>query len=374
MNPANGGKLTVAEDGVAHVRGLIGPDQQAVLREAIEYCRANPGPNFRTLSPEGKPVVQSDLFRWSDVEAIRSVAMEGPLPRLAAKVLGSDSVILLEDQWFYSATGSGTPSPWHQDHPYHPIEPWFLTIWIPLDPVPGPVGIRAVPGSHRGDVFAPVEFSAGKATLDAGDIVLRPVPAVDDEPHVFPVYVPETDPGDGVLLDSRTLHAAGGLCEATFRRLSIRYARHDTRFRLRPWPVAAFWAEHDTEEGGDSLPCRVPGAFPSLTSPLRAWPGEFCRTVGMWPILAMPRRWLSPRPDEVHCHPADGLGVGYGRLLERRRIGHRQVLDRNPADRRPQVMEGFVGGNRRNVARGAAGVARLVGDDEPTCLPNRRKN
>lgn len=265
MNAAASENLTVAEDGVAQVRGLIGADQQAELRDAIEYCRANPGPNFRTLSPEGRPVVQSDLFRWADVEAIRRVAMEGPLPRLAADVLGTKDVILLEDQWFYSASGSGTPSPWHQDHPYHPLEPWFLTIWIPLDPVPGPVGIRAVAGSHRGDVYAPVEFSAGKATLDAGDIVLRPVPAIDDDPETFPVFVPETDPGDAVLLDSRTLHAAGGLCAATFRRLSIRYARPDTRFRPRPWPVAAFWAEHDTRDGGSLSP----SAFP-LISPARS--------------------------------------------------------------------------------------------------------
>ena len=260
MDRVNQDRLTIAADGVAVVRGLIGSEQQAELREAIEYCRAHPGPNFRTLSPAGKPVVQSDLFRWGDVEAIRAVATEGALPRVAAEVLGTDDVILLEDQWFYSAKGSGTPSPWHQDHPYHPLEPWFLTIWIPLDPVPGPVGIRAVAGSHRGDVFAPVEFSAGKATLDAGDIVLRPVPDIDSEPGTFPVVIPATAPGDAVLLDSRTLHAAGGLCGDTFRRLSIRYAHPETRFRPRPWPVAAFWAEHQTEEGA-TLP---PGEFPRI--------------------------------------------------------------------------------------------------------------
>jgi hypothetical protein len=116
--------------------------------------------------------------------------------------------------------------------------------------VPGPVGFRAVAGSHRGHVYAPVESSAGKATVDAGDIVLRPVPDIDGDPRTFEVHVPDTEPGDAILLDSRTLHAAGGFCHATFRRLSIRYARPDTRFRIRPWPVAAFWSEHDTEDGG----------------------------------------------------------------------------------------------------------------------------
>jgi ectoine hydroxylase-related dioxygenase (phytanoyl-CoA dioxygenase family) len=255
--------FTVAEHGVAHVRGVIGAEQITELNDAIESCRANPGPTFRTLSPEGRPVVQSELFRWSDVPAIRKVAMEGALPRLAAEVFGTDEVVLLEDQWFYSAAGSGTPSPWHQDHPYHPLEPWFLTIWIPLDPVPGPVGIRAVPGSQNEEIYSPVEFSAGKATLNEGNLVLHTVPDIDAAPERYSVFVPDTEPGDAVLLDSRTLHAAGGLCGATFRRLSIRYAHPATRFRLRPWPVAAFWTEHTPVEDGTL----APDAFPVVPVP-----------------------------------------------------------------------------------------------------------
>lgn len=250
LQPSGSGSIAedIARNGVAHVPGLIDAAACARLVEAINYCRAHPGTNFRTLSPEGRPAVQSDLFRRHDVEAIREVAMEGPLPRLAAEIFGTGEVILLEDQWFYSEGGSGTPSPWHQDHPYHPLEPWFLTIWVPLDPVPGPVGIRAIPGSHAGDVYAPVEFSAGKATLDTGGIVLRPVPDIDAHPERYGVYEPQTAPGDAVLLDSRTLHAAGGLCEATFRRLSIRYAPPTTRYRLRPWPIASFWSEHEPKQ------------------------------------------------------------------------------------------------------------------------------
>ena len=262
LQPKNESSVAAAieRDGVAHVRGLIDAAACAGLIEAIEACRAAPGPNFRTLSPEGRPVVQSDLFRWHDVPAIRDVAMQGALLRLAAEVFGTDEVILLEDQWFYSEEGSGTPSPWHQDHPYHPLEPWFLTIWIPLDPVPGPVGIKAVPGSHRGDVYAPVEFSAGKATLDAGGIVLRPVPDIDADPERHGVFEPRTAVGDAVLLDSRTLHAAGGLCAATFRRLSIRYAPPSTRIRLRPWPIASFWADHEPKNG-EALD---PQSFPTI--------------------------------------------------------------------------------------------------------------
>lgn len=237
----------IAADGMAFVRNAVPPTDVAALKDAIEYCRVHPGPNFRTLSKEGQPVVQSDLFRWHDVPAIRKAAFEGMLPRLACEAFGTDRVIVLEDQFFYSEQGSGTPSPWHQDEPYHPLDPWFLTVWVPLDPYPAAIGIKAVPGSHLKDIYAPVEFSAGKATLETGAFTLDPVPDIDAQPDVFPVSVPDADPGDAVLLDSRTLHGAGGRCDATFRRISIRYAHPDTVYKARPWPVAAFWAAHEVE-------------------------------------------------------------------------------------------------------------------------------
>lgn len=254
--------FSIAKDGVSFVRGAVEEALQQELINAIAYCRAHPGPNFRTLSPQGKPVVQSDLFRWNDVPAIRKLAMEGTLPRLAAEAFGTDDVILLEDQWFYSEMGSGTPSPWHQDEPYHPLDPWFLTIWVPLDPYPSEIGIKAAPGSHLDTIYAPVEFSAGEATLAKGAFSLEPVPDIDAQPERFEVFVPDAKPGDAVLLDSRTLHAAGGRCAATFQRVSIRYAHPDTIYRERPWPVATFWQEHDYRgQYGDSI---VSDAFPLI--------------------------------------------------------------------------------------------------------------
>ena len=261
VRPAPG--LTIAEDGMAFVREAVSSDDVAALKAAIDHCRANPGSHFRTLSKPGEPVVQSDLFRWHDVAAIRKVAMEGTLPRLACAAFGTDSVILLEDQFFYSEAGSGTPSPWHQDEPYHPLDPWFLTIWVPLDPYPASIGIKAVPGSHLGDIYAPVEFSAGEATLDSGAFTLEPVPDIDAQPARYPVVIPDANPGDAVLLDSRTLHGAGGRCEATYRRVSIRYAQPDKIYTPRPWPVATFWGPHQVDgKYGQRI---ASPAFPMIT-------------------------------------------------------------------------------------------------------------
>ncbi|MCW5715930.1 MAG: phytanoyl-CoA dioxygenase family protein [Bauldia sp.] len=254
----------ITDDGVALVRRLVDAGQIERLKAAIEACRQTPGPSFRTLSPPGQPVLQSDLFRWRDNAEFRALATEGAVPRLAAEIFGTQDVVLMEDQFFYSAEGASTPSPWHQDHPYHPLEPWFLTIWIPLDAPPAGTGLRAAAGSHRGEIYAPVEFSAGKKTLQSDAAVLRKVPDIDADPASFGVFAPDVDPGDAMVLDSRTLHAAGGLCTGVFRRLSLRYAHPDTRYRLRPWPVATFWAEHHPEAHEGE---RIAGpAFPLITA------------------------------------------------------------------------------------------------------------
>ena len=250
-------RTQIREEGYAFVRDVLDRATCDDLIAAIAGCRSNPGPTFRTLSPEGEPVVESELFRWTDVPAIRALTMEDALPRLAAEAFGTATVILMEDQWFYSEAGAGTPSPWHQDHPYHPLEPWFLTIWIPLDDPPGPVGLKVSAGSHVGPIYGPVEFSAGAATLRRAKEALEAVPDIDAEPIRWRVTTPPAKPGDAILMDSRTLHAAGGLCQGTFRRISIRYAHPETRIRPRAWPVAQFWDHHPV--------ARQPGA--SIVSP-----------------------------------------------------------------------------------------------------------
>jgi hypothetical protein len=115
---------------------------------------------------------------------------------------------------------------------------------VALDDPPGPVGLMVAAGSHGGQMYGPVEFSAGDATLDKAAGALRLVPDIDADPRRWRVAVPPARAGDAILMDSRTLHAAGGLCPARFRRISIRYAHPDTRIAPRNWPIATFWRDH----------------------------------------------------------------------------------------------------------------------------------
>jgi hypothetical protein len=231
------------------------------LRSAIERCRSAPGPYYAVLSPPGLERVDSDLFRWSDDPDIGALVRESPLVDAAASLLGSDDVVLIEDQWFASAPGSSTPSPWHQDQPYYRLDRAFLTVWITLDDVDINCSLRVVEGSHAsGLTYAPVEFSATTTTIEGGSM-LSPVPAIDNELDRYPVVSWSLRAGDAIALDSRTLHATGtGVPAAEFRRVSTRWAAPDTRYRAVVPGAAAFWdfIPHGLADG-DLLACE---AFP----------------------------------------------------------------------------------------------------------------
>lgn len=248
----------LCDEGIAYVPDLLDDARCELLLEAVKRARSTPSASYRCLSPAGEARLESDLFRWRDIEEIRTLVADPALVELAGAYLGTDDPIVMEDQWFWSEAGSATESPWHQDEPYHPLDRPFLTIWIPLTPVPAGLGLKGVAGSHEGMIYAPVEFSAQESTLGDGVRATVGVPDIDADPATFRVIDPPSRPGDAVLLDSRTLHAAGGACTSDFVRLSIRYAHPDTVRRGRPWPTATFWDAYDWSDG-ERLPA---GAFP----------------------------------------------------------------------------------------------------------------
>ena len=256
-------RTALAEDGVVVLPALLDDAWCARLRAAIDRCRRAPGPHYGVLSPPGRPRVDSDLFRWADDPDLGEVTHRSPLVDAAATLLGTDAVVLVEDQWFASEPGPATASPWHQDEPYYRLDRPFLTIWVTLDDVDIGGSLRVVPRSHLGATFAMVEFSATSVTIDADadDPAGRRVPDIGADPDGHGVLAWPLRAGDAIALDSRTLHATGSAAlPGPFRRLSTRWAAPATCYRHRDHGAAAFWdmLPHGLHDGdliaGDVFP------------------------------------------------------------------------------------------------------------------------
>lgn len=256
----------LADVGVVVVRSLLDDTWCSRLHTAIVRCRQSPGPHYGVLSEPGAPLVDSDLFRWSDDPTIRELTHASPLVACAAALIGESEVVLIEDQWFSSEPGAVTSSPWHQDEPYYRLDRPFLTIWVTLDDVTADASLRVVPGSHStGVMYAPVEFATSRSTIGGSETAgqrLEPVPDIDAAPELFGVKSWDLRAGDAVCIDSRTLHATGidAVADGPFRRISTRWASKATRYRTRSTTTASFWDElpHGLTEGdliaGDVFP------------------------------------------------------------------------------------------------------------------------
>ncbi|MGH9272908.1 MAG: phytanoyl-CoA dioxygenase family protein [Ilumatobacteraceae bacterium] len=257
--------------GAVDVRGVLDPATCGRVNDAIDRTRRNPSEHYARLSPAGAAVVDSDLFRWLDDDVIADVVQRGPLPALAASILDEPAVVFVEDQWLASAPGASTGSPWHQDAPYYNIDGEFVTLWVALDDAGRDAALRVVEGSHRGPIFAPVEFATTKATIGEDESEVRLPPPLDPEADGATVVRWSVAPGDVVALHSGVLHAAGGAAGADrwFRRLSLRYARPDARYVDRGPTAATFWRTlpHGLEDG-DPLACAI---FP-LIDVTQSWP------------------------------------------------------------------------------------------------------
>lgn len=228
-------------DGAVLVPGAVDEATCAAICDGIVRSRTRTSPFYGRLSREGEPVVDSDLFVWMTDPDYRAAVLGGPLPALAAELLGTADVVFVEDQWFESTPGAATPSPWHQDAPYYHIDRPFLTLWLALDDAPASAALRVVAGSHRsGAWYAPVEFSTTLVTT-GGSATLPPAPDADADPEL-PVRRFDVRRGDVIALHSDALHAAGGTAlPHTFRRLSTRWASPDARFLDRGPQAASFW-------------------------------------------------------------------------------------------------------------------------------------
>lgn len=226
------------EDGAARVRGVIDPAWLSLLAGAVAEAVASPSPYAKNYAPEGRPRYFTDHRLFNRFETFRRFLHEGPLPRLAAEILGASRIDLYDEHLLIKEPGAPTPTYWHHDMPYFSIDGDDLaSVWFSLDPVTEETGaLRFAKGSHRwGKLFRPVKIGLNEPVAAFDRDELAPVPDIDGDPGRYPTVLLEADPGDVIVFHGRALHASGPNTrpDVSRRAVSYRFAGDDIRWRNR---------------------------------------------------------------------------------------------------------------------------------------------
>lgn len=219
-------------DGVVCLRGAFPEDCLDRLEDAIDAVMADPSPLSREyVDAEARAAGAGRFFTDHHMSrrnaAFRAFMTDSPASEIAAALLRSDKLNLVDEHLLVKEPGTDVPTYWHHDLPYFDIS-WqdFASFWIPLDRVTKETGaMKFAKGSHGwGKLFKPVLIGSGVSAEGAEEFD-GPAPDIDADPARYNVEMFEMERGDALFFHAATLHAAEPNRSPDVRRraLSLRY-------------------------------------------------------------------------------------------------------------------------------------------------------
>ena len=242
-------------DGACVVRGLLGADAVARLREGVEENIADPSERAIEGGGDGTSGRFFEDFRnWTRIAAYEEVVRGSRLGEAAAALMGSRTARLHHDHLLVKEPGTTIRTPWHQDQPYYNIDGRdTISFWIPLDPVPRESTLEFVAGSHATHTWYMPRSFFDDRPLVFEEGTFAEVPDVEADRGAFAILGWELEPGDAVAFNMLTLHAAAG-SEHRRRAFSVRLVGDDVRLAARRHPTSPTFPELAGElEPGDAL-------------------------------------------------------------------------------------------------------------------------
>jgi len=158
-----------------------------------------------------------DQFVWKLFDDFRDFVYLSPAARVAGTFMRSSRVRLFQDHLFIKPKECSVATPWHHDHTFFPIRGGPLcSIWLALSEVSAANGsLEFVRGSHRWpNRFKAVRPDRLHYFLESD---FDDVPDIDAARSEFDVVRWDLEPGDILVFDSLTLHAAGPNLSTTHR-------------------------------------------------------------------------------------------------------------------------------------------------------------
>ncbi len=180
-----------------HIHGKLFSDEEVdALRTACErVCQGvhetGAPPDCALWKPGGDPLAVRKIDNaWKADLTIRAAATSPRLGRIAAQLLGADSIRLWHDQFLHKPPHGGRVVTWHQDWAYWQMigECQTITCWIALDDVrPDSGPMVFLEGSHKLGLFPLPKGISGDDTQEPalpGGMKCVHVPVIVPAGHV----------------------------------------------------------------------------------------------------------------------------------------------------------------------------------------------
>ena len=185
------------------------------------------------VAGESEPRFINDVNHWRAVPEFEQFLFRSPAAAMAGRLMGASRINLFLQDVMLKEPGATTPTPWHHDVPFWPIEGrQICTIWIPLDRITVANGIEFIRGSHRwGKSFLPLDMPDTEAHYGADVSDFTQIPDVDADRSAYEFLSGELEPGDCIVFDGHVLHGApGNATDAPRRVFTARWIGEDIRY------------------------------------------------------------------------------------------------------------------------------------------------
>lgn len=223
--------------GIVVVRGLLTPDEVALVERGIERNLAEPGPMFKVASRNDDPGrFVEDFCNWQRIDEFRRIAFESRAADVAGALMGSRSVRLYHDHMLVKEPETQQETPWHQDQPYYDVDGFAnCSVWMPVDPVAAESTLEFVAGSHLRGWLMPRSFMDSQAKwFPEGS--LAEIPDIESDRAAYDIRGWAMQPGDALFFHMLTLHHSYGVPGTDRRRaFSLRFLGDDMVHAPRRW-------------------------------------------------------------------------------------------------------------------------------------------
>lgn len=164
---------------------------------------------------------------WTDFEGIRRLTLSRRLGEIARRLIGAERVRLWHDHSLVKGPRTDTPSPWHQDWVYWPMnQVGAMSCWLALDDVDENNGcLSFVPRTHSWGPYPPISLTNPEPLFEMVE--------EEHEQDLKPVCM-KMRAGSCTFHDGLTFHyAPGNKTDAPRRAMAIIYMPDGTTYRKK---------------------------------------------------------------------------------------------------------------------------------------------